>query len=130
MSTTEDNKAYHRRLLEDVLNQRDLALLDALCASDIVLHNASTDMQGLAAYKQFLSTFLTASPDLHFTVEDQVAEGDKLVTRYTARGTQQGPFMGIPPTGKRVTVSGIAITRCAGGKAAEEWANADWLGFL
>ena len=73
---------------------------------------------------------LTASPDLHITVEDQVAEGDKVVTRYTTRGTHQGPFMGIPPTGKHVTVTGIVITRFANCKEVEEWANADWLGLL
>lgn len=127
--STEDNKALARRAYE-VLNQRNLALVDELCAPDIVDHNASMTIQGLEAYKQFLSMYLTASPDLYFTIEDQVAEGDKVGTRYTARGTHLGPFMGIPPTGKHVTVTGISIIRVADGKIVEEWANGDNLGLL
>jgi steroid delta-isomerase-like uncharacterized protein len=127
--STEDNKALARRAYE-VLNQRDLALVDELCAPDIVDHNASMTIQGLEALKQFLSMYLTASPDLYFTIEDQVAEGDKVVTRYTARGTHLGPFMGIPPTGKHVIVTGIGIIRVANGKIVEEWANGDNLGLL
>jgi len=87
-------------------------------------------IQGIDAYKQFLSMYLTASPDLHFTIEDQMAEGDKVVTRYTAGGTHLGPFMGIPPTGKQVTATGMSIIRVANGKIVEEWANGDDLGLL
>ena len=74
--------------------------------------------------------YLTAFPDLHFTVEDLIAEGDKVVARLTVRGTQQGAFMGIPPTGKHVTVTGIDINRLAGGKSVEHWLNMDTLGLL
>ena len=128
--STEDNKALVRHFFEEVLNQGKLALIDELCAPDFVYHNASTTIRGREPYKQFLSMYLTAGPDLHFTIEDEVAEGDKVVTRYTTRGTHVGPFMGIPPTGKHVTVTGIAITRIAHGKVVEEWANADELGLL
>jgi steroid delta-isomerase-like uncharacterized protein len=127
--STEDNKALACRAYE-VLNQRNLALADELCAPDIVDHNASMTIQGIDAYKQFLSMYLTASPDLHFTIEDQVAEGDKVATRYTAGGTHLGPFMGIPPTGKHVTATGMSIIRVANGKIVEEWANGDDLGLL
>jgi len=127
--STEENKALMRRWIEAV-NQRNLAVFDELCAPEFVYHDASKTMQGLEPYKQFLSMYLTAGPDLHFTIEDEVAEGDKVVTRYTTRGTHLGSFMGIPPTGKHVTVTGIAITRIANGKAVEEWANADDLGLL
>jgi len=128
--STEDNKALVRRGFEEGFNQRNLALFDELCAPEIVYHNASMTIQGPESYKQYLSMLLTASPDLHITVEDQMAEGDKVVTRYTTRGTHQGPFMGIPPTGKHVTVTGIAIARFANGKEVEEWANGDDLGLL
>jgi predicted ester cyclase len=74
--------------------------------------------------------YLTAFPDLHFTVEDIIAEGDKVVTRLTCRGTQQGAFMGIPPTGKQATVTAIDINRFAGGKSVEHWLNMDTLGLL
>jgi predicted ester cyclase len=92
--STEDNKALTRRAF-DALNQQNWSDLYELVAPDIVFHVASTTDQGLEAYKQFLSMYLTASPDLHFTLED------KVVSRYTARGTHLGPFMGIPPTGKQ-----------------------------
>ena len=74
--------------------------------------------------------YLTAFPDLYFTVEDLIAEGDKAVARLTVRGTQQGVFMGIPPTGKHVTVTAIDINRFAGGKSVEHWLNMDTLGLL
>ncbi len=128
--STEDNKALYRRILEEVMNQRNLALVDELCAPDFVLHRGSTTIQGRESYKQFLSTYLTASPDLNFTIEDLVADQDKVVSRHTGRGTHLGPFMGIPPTGKHVTATGMAIIRVANGKIVEEWANADDLGLL
>ena len=128
--TTEDNKVLHRRFLEEVMNHRNVALVDELCAPDIVLHNASTTIQGREPYKQYLSMLLAGGSDLHITIEDQIAEGDKVVTRYTTRGTHQGSFIGIPPTGKHITVTGMVITRFAKGKEVEEWANADWLGLL
>ena len=99
----EENKALVRHFFEEVLNQGRLALIDELAAPDFVYHNASTTIQGREPYKQFLSMYFTVGPDLHFTIEDEVAEGDKVVTRYTTRGTHLGPFMGIPPTGKHVT---------------------------
>jgi predicted ester cyclase len=71
-----------------------------------------------------------AFPDSQFTIEDAIAEGDKVATRYINRGTHQGEMMGIPPTGKQVTLSGIVITRFADGKAVEVWNNADDLGTL
>ena len=85
---------------------------------------------GLEAYKQFLSMYITAFPDLQFTVEDMIAEGDRVVARCTTRGSHQGTLMGIPPSGKRVTITGISITRIANGKAVEDWVNFDTLGML
>jgi steroid delta-isomerase-like uncharacterized protein len=79
---------------------------------------------------QTVTMFLSAFPDLHWTIEDAVAEGNKVVLRLTARGTHRGAFQGIPPTGKQVTVTGIIISRLADGKIAEEWANRDVLGLL
>jgi predicted ester cyclase len=74
--------------------------------------------------------FLTAFPDLHFTVEDMIAEGDKVVARITMSGTQQGAFMGIPPTGKHVAFTAIDINRIAGGKSVEHWWEMDALGLM
>jgi steroid delta-isomerase-like uncharacterized protein len=125
----EDNKAQVRRGFE-ALNERNWTAFDALCASDIVFHNASTTMQGLEAYKQFILMYLTAFPDVRFTIEDIITEGDTVVVRYTARGTHQGNLMGIPPTGKQVSLTTIGIFRIAKGKAVEEWINNDDLGLL
>jgi steroid delta-isomerase-like uncharacterized protein len=127
--STEDNKAQVRRGFE-ALNERNWTTFDALCAHDFVFHNASTTMQGLAAYKQFIQMYLTAFPDSRFTVEDLIAEGDTVVVRYTARGTHQGNLMGIPPTGKQASVTTIGIFRVVNGKAVEEWINNYDLGLL
>ena len=127
--STEDNKALVRRAF-DALNQRNWAAFYELIAPDFVLHDASTTIQGLEAYKQFISMYYTAFPDLHFIVEDLIAEGDRVVARYTAQGTQQGDLMGIAPTGKQATVTGILISRIANDKAVEQWLNFDALGML
>ena len=127
--STEENKAFMRRWIEGV-NQGNLEVLDELCIPDFVYHNASQTMQGLEAFKQLLSMYLTAIPDLHLTQEDVIAEGDRVVTRQTYRGTHQGNLMGIPPTGKQLTLTGMAITRIASGKVVEQWANNDDLGLL
>jgi len=74
--------------------------------------------------------FLTAFPDLYFTVEDLIAEGDEVVARVTMSGTQHGAFMGIPPTGKHVTITGIDINRFVGGKSVEHWVEMDTLGMM
>jgi predicted ester cyclase len=127
--SNEENKAVVRSAI-DALNQKNwAALYDELTAPDFVLHDASTTIQGLEAYKEFISTFLTAFPDTHFTIEDVIAEGDTVVTRQTFRGTHAGDY-GIPPTSKQVTVSAIDITRVSNGKRVEEWFNGDDLGLL
>lgn len=127
--STEESKALMRRGY-DALNERNWAAFDALCDSDIVFHNASMTMHGLEAYKQFIAMYFNAFPDGRLTIEDLLAEGDKVVVRHTFRGTHQGTLMGIPPTGKQVTVTGVNIIHFVNGKAIEEWANYDDLGLL
>lgn len=127
--STEHNKANDRRFYE-AWSQGNLADLDEVCASEYVLHDSSTSVQGLEAMKQFVSMYLAAFPDGHFTIEDQIAEGDKIVTRWTFRGTHKGELQGIPPTGKQVIVTGISMDRVADGKAVEAWSNLDALGML
>jgi len=95
-----------------------------------VLHNASTTIQGLEAYQQFFSMYFAAFPDAGVTIEDLIAEGDTVVVRQTFRGTHTGDLMGIPPTGKQVSGTGIQITRIANGKAVEQWFNGDDLGLM
>ena len=128
--SAEDNKALVRRLYEEVFNQRNMALVDELCTPTHVFHNPPTTLHGREAFKQLLSGYLTAFPDARFTVEDEIAEGDRVASRYTFRGTHQGELMGIPPTGKQVTVTGIIMNRIVGGKVEEGWLNFDALGML
>jgi steroid delta-isomerase-like uncharacterized protein len=128
---SEQNKAISRRLFEQVWNKGDLAVLDELYAPDLVNHDAQPGLlPGIEGAKQFIGMYLAAFPDTHMVVEDQVAEEDKVVTRWTATGTHKGELMGIPPTGKQVKVSGITIDRLEGGKIVEEWASFDQLGML
>jgi steroid delta-isomerase-like uncharacterized protein len=128
--STEDNKSLVRRGIEEVWNQKNLAIVDELGAPDYISHNPTMTTHGLEQYKQLVTMYFSAFPDLHITIEDQVAEGDKVVTRWTAGGTQQGAFMGIPPTGKQAVVTGITIDRFANSKAVETWNNSDDLGML
>jgi steroid delta-isomerase-like uncharacterized protein len=128
--STEDNKALARRYIEEVFNQKNLTLVDELNSPDFVFHNASTTIQGREPYKAYLSMILTAYPDLHMTIEDMIAEGDILAERVTIRGTHKGDFMGIPPTGKQMTITAIYIGRFANGKGVEVWANTDDLGAM
>ena len=124
---TEENKALLRRLFEEVWNQGNLATLHEVVAADFLYH---PDLRGLEAYKQAIDSMLTAFPDLHFTIEGMVAEGDKVVVRWTLHGTHQGFFQDIPPTGKPVTLTGISFFRVANGKGVEVWTDADYLGML
>jgi steroid delta-isomerase-like uncharacterized protein len=130
MATEEHNKTVVRRFYEG-LNTRNLAVIDELIAPDFVDHSAPPGhLPGPQGMHQTVTMFLSAFPDLHWTIEDAVAEGNKVVLRLTARGTHRGAFQGIPPTGKQVTVTGLIISRLADGKIAEEWANRDVLGLL
>jgi steroid delta-isomerase-like uncharacterized protein len=128
---SEQNKALTRRYLEEVWNGGNLALADELIAADYVYHTpVPPEVHGPEGVKQLVSMYRAAYPDLHFTAEDVIAEGDQVVTRWTSRSTHQGELMGIPATGKRVTTSGINIVRFETAKIAEEWTNWDALGML
>jgi len=129
--STDVNKASVRRFYDEVFNKKNRAAIDEFIDPNHVDHSAPPGTPaGLKGVKQTINMYLTAFPDLHFTVEDIIAEGDKVVTRLTCRGTQQGAFMGIPPTGKQATITAIDINRYAGGKSVEHWLNMDTLGLL
>jgi len=126
--STEENKALMRRAYEEVYNQRNLAVLDELCVADFAFHSASMTITGLEAYKHFVPLIFAAFPDGRFSIEDMIAEGDRVVLRHTFRGTHQGDFRGLAPTGKQVTTTAIVISHIANGKAIEAWFNGDDLG--
>ena len=129
--STEVNKASTRRFYDQVFNKKNRAGIEEFISSNHVDHAAPPGMPGgIEGVKQTVNMYLTAFPDLHFTVEDMIAEGDKVVVRLTTRGTQQGEFMSILPTGKHATVTAIDINRFAGGKCVEHWLQMDTLGLL
>ncbi len=129
--STEVNKASMRRFYDEVFNKKNRAAIDEFIDPHQVDHAAPPGTPGgLEGARQTVTMYLTAFPDLYFTVEDLIAEGDKVVARLTVRGTQQGVFMGIPPTGKHVTVTAIDINCFAGGKSVEHWLNMDTWGLL
>ncbi|MBV9171031.1 MAG: ester cyclase [Chloroflexi bacterium] len=128
--STEDNKAVFRRWCE-VISQNRLDRVEEIIASDEVDHALPPGVPpGLDGLKQIFTLLHTAFPDLQIEIEDLIAEGDKVVGRVTARGTHEGEFMGIAPTGKRVSFTAIDIVRIAGGQIAERWSQADNLALL
>jgi steroid delta-isomerase-like uncharacterized protein len=127
---SEQNKMLIRRDIEEIYNRGNLAVVDEVAASDLVIHLPSAEIHGLAGAKQYVTSLRAAFPDLQITIEDQVADGDRVATRWTARGTHTGAFQGIPPTGKQIRVSAINIDRIDDGKVVECWVNSDDLGLL
>lgn len=123
---SEVNKAVIQRMLERV-NQHDPAFLTELYP-DCVYHSPMTGELRGETFRRFVNTMFAAFPDCHWTLEDQFAEGDKVVSRWTFTGTHRGEFMGIVPTNKRVRVSGMTIDRVVNGKIVEEWEEWDTLG--
>jgi steroid delta-isomerase-like uncharacterized protein len=128
----EENKTVVRRFLEEIFTAGNLELVDELFAPDYVLHDpvVPDEVSGPEGMKRYVSMYRAAYPDTHFTIEDQIAEGDEVVTRWTGQGTHEGELMGISPTGKQVTVTGIEVDRVVDGKMQETWVNYDALGMM
>jgi steroid delta-isomerase-like uncharacterized protein len=129
--SAETNKQIVRRIAEEPWTG-NLDVIDELVDRDYIGHDPSQPepTRGPAGFREFISTYLTGFPDGRITVDQQLAEGDFVATRWTGRGTHEGELMGIAATGKQVTVIGITISRVAGGKVVEEWTNWDTLGML
>jgi steroid delta-isomerase-like uncharacterized protein len=128
----EQNKATFRRYVEEVGNEGNLDLVDEIF-DRYISHQSDghTEERGPEDVKRFTGEFHQAFPDFRTVVEDQIAEGDKVVTRWRASGTHQGEFRGIAPTGKQITVTGIGIFRFSDeGKVVESWDNFDQLGMM
>jgi steroid delta-isomerase-like uncharacterized protein len=130
--SAESNKALSRRLLEEAFNDGNLDVIDELVATDFVNHDAALPepMIGPDAAKATIDGYRSAFPDLRLTIEEQIADDHGVATRWSARGTHQGDLMGMAPTGKEATVTGITIDRIVDGRIAESWTNWDTLGML
>ena len=127
---SEQNKARIRRVIEEAYSKGNLAVVDEVAASNLVIHTTSQDIRGRDGAKQYVAMMRAAFPDLHFTIEDQIAEGDMVVTRWTARGTHQGNFQGVAATGREIRLMGTDIDRMTDGKVVECWAHVDELGLM
>lgn len=127
----EDNKALVRRFVDEVQSKGNTDLIDEICSPEFVNHSAPqglpADLEGI---KILTTMFKGAFPDSYFTVEDMIAEGDKVVTRKTFHGTHEGEFMGIPPSGRPVNVSLIDVVRISDGRVVEHWSVGDNLGMM
>jgi predicted ester cyclase len=127
----EDNKALVRRFVGEVQSGGNIDLIDEICSPEFVNHSAPpglpADREGI---KIVTAMFRGAFPDSYFTVEDMIGEGDKVTTRKTFHGTHEGEFMGIPPTGRRVSMSLIDIVRISEGRVVEHWSVGDNLGMM
>jgi predicted ester cyclase len=121
MTELDNNKSLVRRYYEEILNGRQIQVVDDLIDPGFVNYLSDGNRIDLEIYKQALRTTLSILPDLHVTIEDQIAEGDKVVTRLKATGTPQTEYAGIKPTGKPVTVTAIHIHRVQNGKLVELW---------
>jgi steroid delta-isomerase-like uncharacterized protein len=125
----EENKALVRRWVEEVQCQHNLAAIDDLLAPDFVDYSTPGAV-GRGAVRQFFSMMFAAFPDMRFTVRQQIAEGDKVLTYKTFHGTHLGPFNGIAPTGRSVNVDVMDILTVTGGQIAEHWTVADYLSMM
>ena len=127
----EENKALNQRFSAGLFGKGNLAIIDELLAPDFVLHASPPGIAPTReGYKQWIEMVLKAFPDIEMKEEDCIAEGDKVVIRVINSYTHQGEYMGIPATGKRVTISAIIIMRMQDGKITDMWHEMDTLGLM
>ena len=128
-----ENKDKTRRLFEEGFSQGNIDVVDEVLNPDFVCYDPNSEsgeVRGAETIKNEIEYFRNAVPDLTYTIEDQIAEGDKVVTRYTVTGTHQGEFFSVAGTGERITMSGNSIDRFEDGKMVEEWPEYDLLGVM
>ena len=130
--STEENKAIFRRYVEEVGNEGNLEVAEEIFDHYLAHQSDGSVLErGPEDVKRFMGEFREAFPDFHTTIEDQIAEGDKVVTRWKMHGTHRGEFRGIEPTGKQIEITGIGIFRFSEeGKVVESWDNFDQLGMM
>jgi steroid delta-isomerase-like uncharacterized protein len=128
----EQNKALYRQFVEEVFNRGNMSAIDELVAPDFIEHEELPpgSPPGREGVKQLSIMLRNAFPDIKATIDDVLAEGDKVAARMTWRGTHKGEFMGIPPTGKSVSIGVIDIVRFAGDKFVEHWGQMDSMGMM
>lgn len=128
--TADTNKAIVRRTIEEIMNKHRYDLIDEFYIDTIALHGVGAGIKGRAALAAFYAAHFSAFPDWHTTIEDVVAEGDKVVVRITSEGTNLGDYPGIPATGKTYTQKAIAIYHLSNGKIVEGWLQTDMMSMM
>ncbi len=132
--STEENKALVRRffavLQQEAWPSGNFQALEPLLSPEYIYHDANTPLRGYEGFRQMMTMYRNAFPDAQFTIEDMVAEGDRVAVRFTARGTHTGELMGAPPSGKPVEVSVVTLLRVADGRFVEEWERLDTANLL
>src|SRR6266498_499570 len=129
--STEENKALTRRLFEEGFNQNNPSVFDEFITPDFVNYDAPPGIpRGPAGFRQLIAMYRTGFPDMHMTIEEELADGDSVIHRGYVTGTHTGEFQGIPHTGKQIKVKYIDIWRVANGKMAENWVQIDMLGLM
>jgi steroid delta-isomerase-like uncharacterized protein len=128
----DDLKLLARRFFEEVWNQGSPTAVEELTAADAVAYVVGHEgpVRGVESIRRTVAMYRTAFPDVRYTVEDQLAEGDKTLSRWTARATHRGELEGIPPTGKAFTITGMTVDQWRDGKIVQSWINWDMLGLL
>ena len=128
--STEENKAIVRRFFEEGPSKGNLSIADELLSPDFVIHVPLPASPGIEGINEVITTCRAAFEHLNVTIEDMIAEGNNVVARFTARGIHKGNFMGLPATGKPITMTGIEIFRIKDGKIIELWGEANLLGLM
>ena len=129
--STMQNRSILQRIFDEALNQGNLALVDKLVAPGGSSHHLSWGMPpNRMGFKQLITTFRMAFPDLHCTVEDEIIQDDKIAAHWTMRGTHKGPFLGNSPTNKSIVVQGLIYARIENGQVIENWILIDQMSML
>lgn len=125
--SAKDNKERVRRTVEEAINKGELDVVDEVMDASYVYHVPDNEVIGPDGFKLYVSMLRAALPDLNMTIEDMVAEGDMVASRFTIRGTHHGDFMGVAPTGRKVEISEAVFIRFENGKEVEAWPYTDTL---
>jgi steroid delta-isomerase-like uncharacterized protein len=129
-TTTEEHKALVRRFIDEIFLKRDLDAVDELLTEDFTPHTWGSTGSGKDALRAAIERVSQGLTDTSMTIEDMIAEGDRVAVRLTSHAVQSGEFMGLPPSGKAYTIGEIHIFRFDGGRVAEHWHQADFMGMM
>ena len=128
--SAEENKSIIRRLIMEVWGNGDMTALDEIVSSDFIDHTTTGNVPRSENFKRLVIDFRSAFPDIQFTIEDMMAEGDKVIARWTASGTHKGEFLGHTPKDNQISITGVHIYRLSNEKLVERWGNWDQLGLM